>query len=73
MIRVIINLYIYVIILDAILTFFPQYKNQEWAKLIRKAADFTQKPIRKYLPKDVPWDPSPLIVIIILQLIMTLW
>jgi hypothetical protein len=32
MIRVIINLYIYVIILDAILTFFPQYRSQEWAK-----------------------------------------
>jgi len=73
MIRIIINLYIYVIILDAILTFFPQYRAQEWAKIIRKAADLTQKPIRKYLPKDVPWDPSPLIVIIILQLVIALW
>lgn len=73
MIRVIINLYIYVIILDAILSFFPQYKNQEWAQYIRKAADITQKPIRKYLPKDVPMDPSPLIVIILLNLVMALW
>tara|TARA_B100001971_G_scaffold215195_1_gene260179 strand:+ start:3702 stop:3896 length:195 start_codon:yes stop_codon:yes gene_type:complete len=63
----------YVIILDAILSYFPKYQKQEWAQYIRKAADFTEAPIRKYLPKDVPMDPSPLIVIILLQLIKALW
>jgi YggT family protein len=73
MIRFILKLYIYLIIIDAILTYFPQLSHHEWRKYLRMAADFTQKPLRKLLPPDMPFDPSPLIVIILLNLVMVLW
>jgi YggT family protein len=73
MIRFIIRIYIYAIILDAVLTYFPQFRNQPWAKTLRQIADFTEKPIRKFLPPDLPFDVAPLIVIFLLNLIMLLW
>jgi YggT family protein len=73
MIRIIINIYIWVIILDSLLSYFPQYKNQDWAKSVKQAADFSLKPIRKILPKDLPFDVSPIVVIIILNIIPALW
>lgn len=73
MIRFFINIYIWVIILDSLLSYFPQYKNQQWAKFVKQAADFTLKPVRKILPADLPMDVSPLVVIIILNLLPLLW
>ena len=73
MIRALINLYILLLILNTILSYLPQFRNQAWAYNIRRAADVTCKPVRKYLPPDLPLDPSPFIVIIILKLIEALW
>lgn len=73
MIRFIIDLYIYLLIADAILSYFPQFKNQPWAMWIRKICDYTTAPIRKIIPQDLPFDISPLIVIVILQAIKLLW
>lgn len=73
MIRGIITIYIYLIIIDALLSYFPQFRNQKWAQSLRQITDVTQRPIRKYVPKDWPFDPSPIIVIILLQILMALW
>ena len=73
MIRFILHLYVFVIILDSVLSYMPQYQNEPWAKFVKQLADYTLKPIRKILPQDLPFDFSPLIVIIILQLIPGLW
>ncbi|MBF0361461.1 MAG: YggT family protein [Oligoflexia bacterium] len=73
MVRSIIHLYILIIIADAVLSYVPQYRTKQWAQVIRKIADFSLDPIRKLLPKDLPFDVSPLIAIIVLQLIMALW
>lgn len=73
MIRFLINAYILVVILDAVLSYFPGLKGQSWVQILRQIADFTQKPIRKVLPPDMPIDLSPLIVILGLQLLMALW
>ena len=73
MIRFIIKIYIYIVILDAILSYFPQVRNQEWARMVRKLCDFTEKPIRKLLPPDLPIDISPIIVIVLLNVLMALW
>jgi YggT family protein len=73
MIRFLIQIYIYLIIFDAILSYFPQVKHQEWVKGLKKIADLSQAPIRKVLPPDLPFDPSPLIVIVLLNLLMALW
>lgn len=73
MIRTLISIYIYIIIIDALLSYFPQVQRQAWAKGLRQVADFSQKPIRPYMPKDWPFDPSPIVVIIVLNIIMALW
>ena len=73
MIRFIIKLYIFILIADVVLSYFPQVRNNEVVKYIRKAADFTERPIRKLLPPDLPFDFSPLIVILLLNLLMALW
>lgn len=73
MIRFLIKLYILVLIADMILSYFPQFKDNEIVRGLRKAADFTEKPIRELLPKDLPFDFSPLIVIVLLNVVMVLW
>lgn len=73
MIRFLIYVYIGIIIADAILSYFPQYKNHPWAQVIRQAAEVTLKPVRKILPPDLPVDLSPIIVILGLNLLMALW
>jgi YggT family protein len=73
MIRALIQLYIFVLIIDVFLSFLPQVKNQPWAVAIRKAADLTCKPVRKVMPPDLPFDFSPLIVIMAFQLLQFLW
>lgn len=73
MIRFLIRLYVYIVIIDAVLSFFPSVRHYGWAKYIRKAAEFSLRPIRKVLPKDLPFDFSPLVVIFLLNLLMLLW
>jgi YggT family protein len=73
MIRFILNLYIFVLIIDAILSFFPQMRNQQFVVYLRQAADVTCRPIRKLLPPDLPFDFSPIVVILAIQLIKALW
>lgn len=73
MIRSIINLYVLVLIIDVILSYLPQFRHQPWAQFIKKAADFTCRPIRQVMPPDLPFDFSPMIVIMGLQLLRALW
>lgn len=73
MIRLIIRLYILVLILDAIISYFPNLKYNKIAIKIKQLADFTLAPIRRVLPDDLPFDLSPVVAIIILNLIMALW
>lgn len=73
MIRLVLYAYMLVIILDAILSFIPQLRQQQWAQSIKNAADFTLNPIRKLLPPDLPVDPSPLVVLVLINLLMRLW
>jgi len=73
LIRALIDLYILLLIIDAILSYLPQFKNQIWAKKIRQVANYTCAPIRRYLPADIPFDASPLIVILLLKLVEFFW
>jgi YggT family protein len=73
LIRALIDLYILLIIVDSILGYLPQFRFRTWAIQIRRMADFTCAPIRRYLPGDLPFDFSPLVVIIGLKLIQVLW
>jgi YggT family protein len=58
------------IIFDIVLSYIPQARSQTWAQQLHKIADAPQKPIRDMLPRDIPFDPSPMIVIILIQVLM---
>jgi YggT family protein len=73
MIRLLLKLYIFIIIADTILSYLPQLRYQKWAQWIRKAANYTLAPVRKVLPPDLPIDPSPLVVIVLITIFMALW
>ena len=73
MIRFIIEAYIFVIIADVVLSYLPQLSGEEWRRQIKKAADFTCKPIREFMPQDLPFDLSPLVVMILLQMVSSLF
>jgi YggT family protein len=66
------RLYIFVIIADVILSYIPDVRAQKWAQIIKRAADVTQKPIREALPRNMPLDPSPMIVIFIINILIYL-
>lgn len=73
MIRSLLNLYVLVLIIDVILSYLPQFKGHPVAQFIKKAADFTCRPIRQVMPPDLPFDFSPMVVIIIIQVLKVLW
>jgi YggT family protein len=73
MIRFIIDIYILVLIGDAILSYIPSLQFHPLRKQVKRAADLSEAPVRKLLPPDLPFDPSPIIVIIILNIIKALW
>lgn len=73
MIRFLLNLYVYLLIIDAVMSFFPHLRRHYIVANIRKAADFTCAPVRKLLPRDLPLDFSPIVVILAIYLIMALW
>ncbi|MDD0853842.1 YggT family protein [Halobacteriovorax sp. GB3] len=74
MIRALIDLYILILFVDVILSYIPQYRRTVWGLKVKQVSDFTCAPIRRILPQhDLPFDFSPLIVILGLKLIEALW
>jgi YggT family protein len=67
--RLIIEGYLIVILADVVLSYFPQFNRTEWRLQIKKLADVTCRPVRRYLPEDLPFDLSPLVVMILLQVL----
>jgi YggT family protein len=70
MIHAILQLYIYVLIFDVVMSYFPQMRVHKWAQILHEIADAPQRPIRDLLPRDLPLDPTPMILILIIQLLM---
>ena len=73
MIRFLIDIYILLIIVDTIISYIPNLKSHPIILNIRMVTEFTQRPIRKYMPQGLPLDPSPLVVIILLKMLVALW
>jgi len=72
-VRLVIDIYILLLIVDTIMSYLPQYRRQAWALNVKKGADFTLKPVRKFMPADIPFDFSPIVVIILLKLFVALF
>jgi YggT family protein len=73
LIRTLLQLYIYVLVIDAILSYFPDLRQHNWRRQLKRAADLACDPIRKHLPTHLPIDLSPVLVILIIQLLFFLW
>jgi len=71
-IRQLLNLYILIIIADVILSYIPDLHHHKWVKTIRKIADVAQKPIREALPENLPLDPTPMITIFLINMLLYL-
>jgi uncharacterized protein YggT (Ycf19 family) len=67
------QIFIYIIIADALLSWVPEMRRQPWAEKLHQIANAPQKPIRDLMPKDLPIDPTPMIVIILIQMLMYLF
>jgi uncharacterized protein YggT (Ycf19 family) len=72
-IRLLINIYIFILIIDAVLTYFPQYSQNQAVIVIRRLSELTTKKVRALLPPDLPYDFSWLLVILGLKIIIFLW
>jgi YggT family protein len=72
-IRTLLQLYIYILIADAIFSYFPDLQRHNWRRQVKKIADFSCDPIRKNLPQHLPIDFSPIIVIFTIELLFFLW
>ena len=73
MIRALIQLYILLLVINAIISYVPSLRKHDWVAQLNKVCEYSCRHVRPYLPKDLPFDLSPLIVIVFLNLIMVLW
>lgn len=72
-IRTLLQIYIYVLIVDAILSYFPDLQVHNWRRQLKRAADYTCEPVRAKLPTHLPIDISPILVIFAIELLLFLW
>lgn len=70
MIDWVLQIFIYIIIADVLLSWVPDVRRQPWAQKLHEFANIPQKPIRDMLPKDIPLDPTPMIIIMLCQMLM---
>ncbi len=72
-IRSFLALYMIALILDAVMSYFPNLNKHQWRLYLRKTCDYSCDPIRKKLPPNLPVDISPIIVILLIELFKLLW
>jgi YggT family protein len=72
MIDWVLQIFIYIIIADVLLSWVPDVRRQSWAQKLHEFANIPQKPIRDMLPKNMPLDPTPMIIIMLCQILMYL-
>lgn len=71
MLSTLIEIFILLIIVDAVISFVPNPNIQRHPVVLqlRKITEVPQRPIRQLLPPDMPFDPSPIVVILLLRMI----
>ncbi len=72
MIDAILQIFTLIIFADVIMSYVPDLRKHEWAQMLHKIADVPQKPIRDLMPRDLPIDLSPMIVIFVIQILRQL-
>lgn len=71
MLHALINIFILMVLVDAVISFVPNPNVQRHPVVmqLRKIVDVPQRPIRQLLPPNIPFDPSPLIIILFLRIV----
>jgi len=71
MLHALINIFILMVLADAVISFVPNPQVQRHPIVIqlRKMVDVPLRPIRQLLPPNIPFDPSPVIMILLLRMI----
>jgi len=71
MLHALINIFILMVLVDAVISFVPNPNVQRHPLVLqlRKIVDVPQRPIRQLLPPNIPFDPSPLIIILVLRMV----
>ena len=71
MLVTLIEIFILLIIVDAVISFVPNPDVQRHPLVLqlRRITDVPQRPIRQLLPPDMPFDPSPIVVILLLRML----
>ena len=72
-IRSLLALYMIALIIDAVMSYFPDLNKHQWRMYLRKVCDYSCDPIRKKLPPNLPVDISPVVVILLIELFKLLW
>lgn len=72
-IRTLLEIYILALVFDSIFSFFPDLEKHKWRKQLKRICDYSCDPIRKFLPPNLPFDFSPLLAILLINLFMFLW
>ncbi len=78
MIRMLINTYCVLLIVDAVIAYIPAWKEMKWRQMLKLCADWGLRPIRQHLK---PWavnetihiDLSPIAFFAITRIIFFLW
>ncbi len=72
-IRLALNFYMIVIILDVVLDFLPKYRDHKYAKYISQFSAYTVAPVRKFLSPDVPYFASHGLVVVLIYILKAIW
>ena len=72
MIHQILEILSIIVFIDTILSYFPQIRSQKWAFEMHKMVEVLLRPIRQILPRDMALDPSPMILIMVIQILKML-
>jgi uncharacterized protein YggT (Ycf19 family) len=68
-----INAIILLVLVDAILSFIPDMRSNEYALKLKRLVDTILSPVRSILPQNLPIDISPLILIFLLRILGSLF
>ena len=73
MVVALLEIFIFLTFVDVIISFVPNYKIKDHPVVVqlRSIVDVPQRPIRNLLPPNIPFDPSPMVVILVLRMVIS--
>ena len=71
MLHSLINIFILMVLVDSVVSFVPNPNVQRHPVVIQlhRIVDIPLRPIRQLLPPNIPFDPSPIVLILLLRLL----